>query len=395
MKIDHDVEGKLITLIREDLSGGPLEGEECAALYHYVNTGHTIPDISETTYLEIDAKIEVDTDTSSDFTFIDLFAGIGGFRLGLQKHGGRAVFSSEWDKAAKQTYFNNYGDYPFGDINLFTNENIGDNVLGALIPSHDILAGGFPCQPFSRAGVSARNSLGLPHGFECSTQGTLYYSIERIADAKRPKILFLENVRNLVSHDEGRTFATIRKSIEDLGYVFHYRIVDSQTVVPQRRQRCFIVAVRSDVFQKHGVFEFPDFEGKPIPLRSILQDDVPSEFTISDKLWKGHQSRSKRNKERGTGFVTAVANLDKPSNTIVARYGKDGKECLIPQLGKNPRMLTIEETKELFGYPADFKLPRYRTPAYKQLGNSVVVPVVEKIAGAIIHQYFPSQNTQK
>ena len=388
MKIDQNLEEELIELIKSDLSGSSFEGEERAALSHFINSGHTIPDIYEETYQKISEKIIPTSVPAARFSFIDLFAGIGGFRLGLQRSGGKAVFSSEWDKSAKQTYYKNHEEYPFGDINIFTNEKVGDNTLGALIPSHDILAGGFPCQPFSRAGVSARNSLGVPHGFECSTQGTLYYSIERIAKAKKPKILFLENVRNLVSHDEGRTFETIKKSIDELGYKFFSKIIDAQTLVPQRRQRCFIVAVRKDIYKKFGAFKFPVFEGEPLPLRSILQDDAPSEYTISDKLWKGHQTRSKRNKERGTGFTTSVANLDKPSNTIVARYGKDGKECLIPQDGKPPRMLTVDEARQLFGYPEGFKLPQYRTPAYKQLGNSVAVPVVEKIASAIIKQYF-------
>jgi DNA (cytosine-5)-methyltransferase 1 len=179
------------------------------------------------------------------FRFIDLFAGIGGFRMALQKNGGRCVFSSEWDKAAQETYFKNFGEYPFGDIRQFTADTVSDEQLAHLIPDHDLIAGGFPCQPFSNAGVSARNSLGHKHGFECETQGTLFFDLVRIAQVKRPKVLLLENVRNLKSHDGGRTFATIQRTIEeDLGYSFHSAIIDSCTVVPQRRKRCFMVCFR-------------------------------------------------------------------------------------------------------------------------------------------------------
>ena len=187
------------------------------------------------------------------FTFIDLFAGIGGFRLALSAHGGYSVFSSEWDKNAQNTYFANHKEMPYGDINLFTSDDVL-NELGALIPSHDILAAGFPCQPFSRAGVSARNSLGKKHGFECTTQGTLFYSIERIARLKKPKILFLENVKNLISHDQGNTFSVIKETIEELGYVFNFQVINSETVVPQRRERCFMVCVENSLNEKRVHF---------------------------------------------------------------------------------------------------------------------------------------------
>ena len=216
----------------------------------------------------------------------------------------------------------------------------------------------------------------------------MFYSIERIAKIKKPKILLLENVRNLVSHDSGKTFETIRKSIEKSGYQFFYSILNSETLVPQRRVRCFIVGVRNDLYEQKGGFQFPEFKGDPLPLRSILDENPMSSYTISDKLWTGHKTRSLRNKNRGTGFTTGEADLDRPSNTIVARYGKDGKECLIPQVNDNPRMLTIDECKRLFGYPEDFSMPTFRTPAYKLLGNSVVVPVVVKIAERIVSRYF-------
>lgn len=332
----------------------------------------------------------------SQFTFIDLFAGIGGFRLALQAQGGNCVFSSEWDKAAKATYFNNYGKTPFGDINNFTGEGITEEFLDKNIPDHHILAAGFPCQPFSHAGVSARTALGLAHGFDCDTQGNLFHSVAKIAYVKQPKVVFMENVKNLVNHNQGETFEVIRNTMETLGedsegkhsYRFFYALVNSQTVVAQRRVRCFMVCIREDVWNEKGQvdFTFPDFEGEPIPLKSVVSgtsDEEAKEYTISDKLWQGHINRTARNLERNTGFTAHEADLERPSNTIVARYGKDGKECLVPQFGKNPRKLTRDECRRLFGYPEGFVMPNAKTPAYKQFGNSVVVPVVEAISEKI------------
>lgn len=305
------------------------------------------------------------------FKFIDLFAGIGGVRLGFQSAGGACVFSSEYDRAAQKTYKENHGELPFGDITMIDEKNI---------PDHDVLLAGFPCQPFSHAGVSARNAVGKKHGFLCDTQGTLFFDVMRIVDEKKPKVVFLENVRNLERHDSGNTFKTIKETIENSGYSFSYKVIDSSSLVPQRRVRCYMVAIRNDVDMK---FEFPSFEGEPLPLRSILDDVVDDIYTISDKLWEGHINRTKRNVERGTGFTAYTANLDKPSNTIVARYGKDGKECLIPQKNKNPRMLTQRECARLQGFPEEFIVPKTRTPAYKQFGNSVVVPVISVLAKKI------------
>jgi len=308
------------------------------------------------------------------FRFIDLFAGIGGVRLGFQAVGGACVFSSEYDRSAQKTYRGNHGELPFGDIT---------KINEYAIPDHDVLLAGFPCQPFSHAGVSARNAVGRKHGFLCDTQGTLFFDVMRVIDAKKPKVVFLENVRNLERHDEGRTFSTIRKTIENSGYYFSYKVVDSSSLVPQRRVRCYMVAVRKDF----GVeFEFPDFSGDAIPLKSILEKRVDDVYTISDRLWQGHINRTKRNVDRGTGFTAYTANLDRPSNTIVARYGKDGKECLIPQAGKNPRLLTPRECARLQGFPESFLIPDARTPAYKQFGNSVVVPVITRIAKKIIKE---------
>lgn len=330
-------------------------------------------------YLPITFDVPFPPPKKAKFTFIDLFAGIGGFRLAMQNIGGKCVFSSEIDKAAKKTYDLNYGEIPFGDIKEFTDERISDKELDNLIPNHDILAGGFPCQPFSRAGVSARNFLGKVHGFEDENQGNLFYDIMRIVQVKKPKVLFLENVKNLKSHDKGQTFQEIERIIKEMGYVFYWAIINSETVVPQRRERTYMVAFKSNVG-----YRFPNFDGEKLPLNTILENNVDEKYTISDRLWEGHKNRSIRNKARGTGFTVKLADLNKPSNTIVARYYKDGKECLVPQKGKNPRMLTPRECARLQGYPENFKLPNSKAAAYRQFGNSVAVPVIEKIAQSII-----------
>lgn len=302
-----------------------------------------------------------------EFTFIDLFAGIGGFRIAMQELGGKCVFSSEWDPYAKTTYEANFGEVPYGDIRKISELDI---------PDHDILCAGFPCQPFSLAGVSARNSLNAAHGFACETQGTLFFDIARIMKAKRPRIAFLENVKNIVSHDGGKTFSVIKNTIESLGYSFSPKLIDSSPLVPQKRVRCYMVCIRDDQRE----FDFPVIEGPPLALKTILEPNVDPSFTISEKLWTGHQRRTKRNLARGTGFSAFRADLDKPSNTIVARYGKDGKECLIPQGRKNPRMLTPRECARLQGFPESFKIPVAKTSAYRQFGNSVAVPVIRRIA---------------
>lgn len=322
------------------------------------------------------------------FKFIDLFAGIGGFRLALQGCGGECVFSCEWDTAAKQTYFANFGEYPFGDIRQFTNPSLNDSEIDALIPDHDVLAAGFPCQPFSHAGVSARQSLGKKHGFECNTQGTLFFDLVRVAKVKRPRVLLLENVKNLQSHDKGRTFATIRQTIEEeLGYSFSSTIIDASTLVPQRRKRCFMVCFR----ERSRDFVFPQISGPPLALRTVLEDEVSDWFTLSDRMWQGHIKRTERNLARGTGFTAFVADLDRPANTLVSRYWKDGKECLVPQEGKNPRFLTPRECARLQGFPEEFRLPQSANSAYRQFGNSVAVPVVKLVASAVVEQGLRSQ----
>lgn len=305
------------------------------------------------------------------FTFIDLFAGIGGFRIVMQEQGGKCVFSSEWDPYAKKTYEANFGEVPYGDIRKIDEK---------IIPDHDVLCAGFPCQPFSLAGVSARNALNAAHGFACETQGTLFFDIIRIMKEKKPRIVFLENVKNIVGHDGGKTFSVIKSTIESLGYSFRFELIDASSLVPQKRVRCYMVCIHNDV---EG-FHFPIIKGTPLAMKTILEDNVDSSFTISSKLWEGHQRRTKRNLERGTGFTAFCSDLDKPSNTIVARYGKDGKECLIPQGKKNPRMLTPRECARLQGFPETFLIPVAKTAAYRQFGNSVAIPVVREIAKVIV-----------
>lgn len=306
-----------------------------------------------------------------NFTFIDLFAGIGGFRLAMQSAGGSCKFSSEWDKDAQKTYFANFGEMPEGDITEIKEQSV---------PDHDILCAGFPCQPFSLAGVSARSSLDTAHGFACKTQGTLFFDVVRIIKEKRPKVVFLENVKNLISHDKGNTFKVIENAIRELGYSFSYKIINAESYVPQKRIRCYIVCLR-DTDEE---FKFPEKNGSPLPLSSILENSVDDRFTISDKLWAGHQRRTENNLARGTGFTAFCADLDKPSNTIVARYGKDGKECLIPQNNKNPRMLTPRECARLQGFPEEYIIPVAKTAAYRQFGNSVALPVIKDITKNII-----------
>jgi DNA (cytosine-5)-methyltransferase 1 len=308
------------------------------------------------------------------FTFIDLFAGIGGFRIALQELGGKCVFSSEWDRHATETYNNNSGEVPFGDITKLSDRELVKNI--------DVLAGGFPCQPFSRAGVSARGSLGQDHGFECETQGQLFFDVIKIAKKHRPKIIFLENVGNLIKHDGGNTFSTIEREIDALGYNFRHSVYNAKTLVPQSRVRCLIVAIRKDL--KLEDWKMPELSGEPLPLSSILENlPIENAYTLSEKMWTGHIRRSERNVARGTGFTAYTKDINKPSTTLVARYYKDGKECLIPQDNhpkKLPRMLTERECARLQGFPERFKNHKSKIYSYKQFGNSVPVPLIKFVA---------------
>jgi DNA (cytosine-5)-methyltransferase 1 len=308
-------------------------------------------------------------------TFIDLFAGIGGMRLALEDCGASCVFSSEWDRFAQQTYEANFGEKPEGDIR---------EIDAADIPEHDILLAGFPCQPFSISGVSKKLSLGRPHGFDDPTQGTLFFEIKRILDAHRPKAFLLENVKNLQSHDKGRTFAVIMAALrEDLGYTVYTKVVDAAAYVPQHRERIFMVGFRDDVD-----FDFPDRDVSAGPkLRSILDEFVDPKYTLTDHLWSYLQDYAAKHRAKGNGFGFGLADLDGVTRTLSARYYKDGSEILIPQSGKNPRRLTPPECAQLMGFTQlrpDFQIPVSDTQAYKQFGNAVVPPVVADIGHAMV-----------
>lgn len=308
----------------------------------------------------------------ADFKFIDLFCGIGGFRLAFEKAGGKCVFSSDWDKFSKQTYAANFGEEPYGDIH---------KVAVADIPSHDILCAGFPCQPFSIAGVSKKISLGRKHGFDDEKQGNLFFSIAEILDYHQPKAFVLENVKNLCSHDHGRTFKIIYETLtKALGYKVYYKIIDAKSVVPQHRERIFLVGFKPEL-----AFEFPEFPAEGPRLSSILEPRVPEKYTLTDHLWTYLQNYAEKHRQAGNGFGFGLVTGKDTTRTLSARYHKDGSEILVSQgTGKNPRRLTPRECARLMGYPESFKITVSDTQAYRQFGNSVVVPVVARIATAVV-----------
>lgn len=333
------------------------------------------------------------------FRFADLFAGIGGLRRGFDAIGGRCVFTSEWDRFAQATYRANYHDGPGhvfkGDITKVGMDEI---------PAHDVLVAGFPCQPFSIAGVSKKNSLGRLHGFRCDAQGTLFFDVAQIIESHQPKVILLENVKNLLSHDGGRTFAVIRNTLEEeLGYRISTRVIDARCFVPQHRERIFIVGVRKD----HGfsidldTLDLPNGAAGP-RLGSVLHVEdgseaegndafldadgsVSSRYALSDKLWKYLQDYAEKHRQKGNGFGFGLTGANDVARTLSARYHKDGSEILVDRgPGRNPRRLTPRECARLMGFDkpgqSDFLMPVSDTQAYRQFGNSVVVPVVEAVA---------------
>lgn len=330
-------------------------------------------------YLPIQWDIPFPPPHRPKFKFIDLFAGIGGIRLAYQNNGGKCVFTSEWDAYAKKTYEANFGEVPFGDIT-----KIPENT----IPDHDILLGGFPCQPFSIAGVSKKNSLGRAHGFLDETQGTLFFDIARIIKHKRPKIFMLENVKNLVSHDKKKTFKVIVQTLEKLGYNIHTKVLNGKFYVPQNRERIFIVGFDKDVFEGNETFKFPDPQEANFAINEILEPEVDEKYTLSDKLWNYLQEHAKKHKSLGNGFGFGLTDVNGISRTLSARYYKDGSEILIPQEGKNPRRLTPRECARLQGFPDSFVIPVSNNQAYKQFGNSVVTPLIEAIGKNIVKELF-------
>lgn len=328
--------------------------------------------------------------TGSRFNFIDLFAGIGGIRKGFDAIGGHCVFTSEWNKFAQQTYAANFRDNhpPHGDITTIGSDEI---------PDHDVLLAGFPCQPFSIAGVSKKNSLGRQHGFLDETQGTLFFDVARILKAKRPSAFLLENVKNLTSHDKGRTFQVILKTLtEELGYKVWHKVIDAQHFVPQHRERIVIVGFRDDVLFSWEDLKLP--AKRSARLKSILHPEDGSEdaeapytlgpdaivndkYTLTDKLWQYLQGYAAKHKAAGNGFGFGLVTPDDVARTLSARYFKDGSEILVSQgETRNPRRLTPRECARLMGYAEDFRIPVSDTQAYKQFGNSVAVPVFEAVA---------------
>lgn len=329
-----------------------------------------------------------------DFTFIDLFAGIGGIRKGFEQAGGKCLYTSEWDEYSQKTYSNNYPSKHQinGDI---TKVNAAD------IPDHDVLLAGFPCQPFSIAGVSKKKSLGRPTGFEDKTQGTLFFDVARIIQEKKPKVFVLENVKNLKSHDKGHTFEVIWETLtKDLGYTCDYKIIDGQSWVPQHRERIVIVGFRDKI-----KFSLDDMELPPkgeIKLSNILHktdgtepkliqdgdkyfdfenNKVLDKYTLTDNLWAYLQAYAQKHRSMGNGFGYGLVKPDDIARTLSARYYKDGSEILVYQgENKNPRRLTPRECARLMGYPDDYIIPVSDTRAYKQFGNSVVVPLFHAVA---------------
>ena len=336
--------------------------------------------------------IENSSDNTTAFRFIDLFAGIGGIRLGFEANGGKCVFTSEWNKFAQKTYMENFPqdtNHTFvGDITTVDEQDI---------PDHDVLLAGFPCQPFSIAGVSKKNAMGKPHGFECTTQGTLFFDVARIIAEKRPKAFLLENVKNLLSHDKGNTFKVIIETLEkELGYVVHYKVIDGQHFVPQHRERILIVGFKEETDFTWDDLQLP--EKGAVKMSSILHSQngeeeaeepytegskakINAKYTLTPNLWSYLQGYAEKHRKAGNGFGFGLVDNDSVARTLSARYYKDGSEILVSQgKRKRPRRLTPRECARLMGFPEHFKIPVSDTQAYRQFGNSVVMPVMQEVA---------------
>lgn len=321
------------------------------------------------------------------FTFIDLFAGMGGFRIAMQKQGGKCVYSSEWNKYAQKTYLANFGEMPFGDITQEeTKKYIPDNF--------DVLCAGFPCQPFSIAGVSKKNSMGRANGFLDKTQGTLFFDVADIIDRKRPKAFYLENVKNLLSHDKGKTFKVISETLKGLGYTIYYQVMDGQSFVPQHRERIMIVGFNNDYFDGKENFAFPELKEPARSVRDILEPSVDKKYTLTDNLWAYLRNYAEKHKAKGNGFGFGMTDLNGISRTLSARYYKDGSEILIPQGdGVNPRRLTPRECARLMGYEDKYIINAVsEMQAYHQCGNSVVVPLITAVSEKLVTSLLNKKN---
>lgn len=357
-----------------------IEDSLFEALNEYINeSGMSMSDFVSSSIMQtLSNQIQNENKEEASFSFIDLFAGIGGMRLAFESCGGDCVYSNEWNKYSQQTYFANFGEQPDGDIT---------KVDARIIPNHDILVAGFPCQPFSIAGVSKKLSMGRETGFEDKTQGTLFFDVCRIIKAKRPKAFMLENVKNLKSHDKGNTFKIIMESLDELDYEVFYAILDGQNFVPQHRERILIVGFDRKRFGKTIDFKFDisPVEPKPV-IRDILEKNPNEKYTLSDKLWIYLQNYAAKHKAAGNGFGYGLADPNGVSRTLSARYHKDGSEILIAQEGKNPRRLTPRECARLQGFPDSYKIVVSDTQAYQQFGNSVVVPLMSAVAKLIVEK---------
>ncbi len=309
--------------------------------------------------------------------YIDLFAGIGGFRTAFDNLGLECVYSNDYDKHAAVTYKANFDEIDNTDIHL---------VEATTIPKFDLLCAGFPCQPFSIAGVSKKNSLGRKHGFEDKKQGNLFFEIIRIVNHHKPKVLFLENVKNLKSHDKGNTWKVIKYSLEQAGYTVFMQVIDGKNYVPQHRERVFIICFNKTYFPDIS-FSFPNPPQKRLyELKDAIQNEVETKYTLSDKLWQYLQGYKEKNRIKGNGFGFGLIDPknDKYTRTLSARYHKDGSEILIKQNGKNPRRLTPRECAVLQGFPKNYKIVVSDTQAYRQFGNSVVVPAIQATGAQIL-----------
>lgn len=349
------------------------------------------------------------------FRFIDLFAGIGGFHIAMERNGGRPVFVSEWDDSARLTYARNFGIIPYGDIRKFTIDDDGTQldlrVIRKFIPECDVLTAGFPCQPFSLAGVSSRNFHGIEHGLNCTTQGTLFEDVVQIAVASRTRAVLLENVKNLASHDNGRTLPVILSRLRDNNFIVfpdapsegrvaaNWAVQDSSHISAQRRKRLYFVAIQKRFASEPFIFpDLNDLNNKITNIghvikadKSLTEDQKFALYGISLRLWNSHKRRDKDHKKKGNGFRSGLmTDLTAKAPTLVSRYYKDGKDCLIPHkddiFGRQrpPRMLTPTECLILQTFPSNFKLPNAKTPAYKQLGNSITVKVADRIIESLI-----------
>jgi DNA (cytosine-5)-methyltransferase 1 len=333
-------------------------------------------------YSLADLTIQRSRKRPQPFNFIDLFCGIGGFRLAFERAGAKCVFSSDWNAFSQITYEANFGEKPTGDIH---------DVAVSEIQKHDIICAGFPCQPFSIAGVSKKLSLGRKHGFDDKEQGNLFFSIADIIEFHQPRAFVLENVKNLKSHDKGRTFDVIYNTLtKGLGYTVFPQVIDAQGLVPQHRERIYLVG-----FKENREFTFPTFPKDGPRLASILEKKVPEKYTLSAHLWQYLQNHAAKHRAAGNGFGFGLFTGKDKARTLSARYFKDGSEILISQgTKKSPRRLTPRECARLMGFPESFKIPVSDTQAYKQFGNSVVVPVVERIAKAVIEMLGEPAYTQ-